>query len=197
MKKLTLGTKIRPLSWSAISSFEYDKEQWYRKYVLNEATPSNPAMEAGKRIGERIASDLSYLPELPRLKQYEKKLEGKIGNIVLIGYLDMFDPETKNFDEIKTSANKKKWSQKSSDTHGQLDMYYLLLWLNYEVQPEKIRSRLHYIPVEETATFEIDIITPISIQTFEVKKTTKDILKFGAYLQKTYKDMIEYTEEHP
>ncbi len=189
-----IGTSVRPLSWSCISSFLYNKEEWYKKYILNEPTLSNPAMEAGKKIGERIANDLTFLPELPRLKHYEKKLEGKIGDILLVGYLDMFDPDTKNFDEIKTSSNSKKWTQKSSESHFQLDMYYLLLWLNYEIPPEKIQCRLHYIPVQENGKFEIDIVEPIKIKTFEIKKTTIDILKFGSYVKKIHQEMIAYCE---
>lgn len=187
--------KTRPLSWSAISSFEYDPEQWYRKYVLNEAQPSNPAMEFGKVIGEKLATDPTFLPEVPRYKHFEKKLEGKIGDIYLLGYLDSFCPDEKHILEYKTSGNKKKWSKKSVMQHGQLDFYYLLIWLNYQIPPENIKCHLVYIPVEEGNDFNMKISSQ-PIQIFEAKKTTMDILKFGAYIKEVYNRMIRYAEEH-
>lgn len=187
--------KTRPLSWSAISSFEYDPEQWYRKYVLNEVQPSNPAMEFGKVIGEKLATDPSFLPIVPRYKHFEKKLEGKIGEILLLGYLDSFDPDGKHILEYKTSSNAKKWTKKSVMEHGQLDFYYLLCWLNYQIPPENIKCHLVYIPVEEGNDFAMKLSTR-PCQVFEVKKTVQDILKFGAYIKKVYNEMIRYAEEH-
>ncbi len=188
--------KSRPFSWSQISSFLYDKEAWYKKYVLNVMPPENAAMKAGKIIGEKIANDPKFLPTLPRYKQFEKKLEGKVGDIVLVGYLDGFDPDTKSFHEYKTSSNTKRWTQKTAEEHGQLDFYYFLIWLNYQILPENITCHLHYIPVRESATFEIEVIEPIKIQSFEVKKTSLDILKFGKYIKDIYKEMEKYVEEH-
>ena len=46
----------RPLSWSAISSWEYSHEQWYRKYVLNRPDDETEEMIFGKVIGERLAT---------------------------------------------------------------------------------------------------------------------------------------------
>lgn len=188
--------KARALSWSQISSFNYDKEQWYRKYVLNEKQEDNAAMSAGKEIGERIASDPKYLPSLPRLPQYEKKLEGKVGDILLVGYLDNFHPDSKAFAEFKTSANTKKWTQKTSDDHGQLSFYYFLIWLNYQKPPEQIECTLHYIPVRETGSFKVELIEPVKIKSFSVKKTSMDILKFGKYIKDVRKEMEQYVKKH-
>ncbi len=185
----------RALSWSAISSFEYDPEQWYRKYVLNEATPSNPAMEFGNVVGERLRTDPTFLPTVPRYKQFEKKLEGKIGNILLVGYLDTFCPDTKYFHEYKTSSNAKRWTKKTAQEHGQMLFYRLLIWLNYEIPPENIKASLHYIPVEEGADFAMRV-SKTPPQSFETSHTTMDILKFGAYIKDVYKRMLQYAEDH-
>ncbi len=193
--KFNVGTKHRPLSWSCISSFEYDKEQWYKKYVLNEVQPSNSAMDFGRAVGERLASDPTYLTDVPRYKHFEKKLEGKIGNIILVGYLDSFDPDTKHFREYKTSGNTKKWNKKSAQEHGQIAFYKLLIWLNYGIHPEKVNGSLHYIPVEESNDFSFKI-SDAPIQHFETKHTVLDILNFGKYIVKTYGDMVEYVERH-
>lgn len=186
--------EFKPLSWSAMSSFMYDKEQWARKYVDGIIDPPNAQMGFGNVVGQKLASDPTFLPAVPRYAQFEKKLEGKIGEIELIAFLDSFDPETKAFFEYKTSSNKTKWTQKSAEAHGQLDFYFLLLWLNYQIPPEKVRCSLHYIPVHETGDFQMEI-SKESIKFFEVCKTTKDILKFGAEIKKIYKEMITYADK--
>lgn len=189
-----VGTKTRPLSWSCIASWEYNKEQWYRKYVLNEVQQSNQLMDFGKVVGERLASDPTFLPEVPRYKHFEKKLEGKIGDIYIIGYFDSFCPDTKHFREYKTSSNVKKWNKKTAQDHGQMAFYRLLIWLNYMKRPEEVNGSLHYIPVEETNDFSMKLSTS-PVQHFETKHSTLDILNFGKYLQQTYKDMVKYVEE--
>ncbi len=194
--KMNVGTNARPLSWSCISSFEYDREGWYKKYILNEVQEPNKEMLFGNVVGGKLASDPSFLPDVPRYKHFEKKLEGRIGNIVILGYLDAFDPDTKKkFHEYKTSSNTKKWTKKSVQEHGQLLFYKLLIWLNYEIPPEEITCHLHYIPVEENGSFEMQL-SKESHQSFEAKHTTLDVLNFGRYIVKTYQDMVKYVEAH-
>lgn len=180
--------KNRPLSWSQLSSFQYSPEQWHRKYVLNEKPEENEAMRFGKKIGERLASDPTFLPEVKRYPVFEKKLLGHIGNIDMIGFLDSFDPETKHFLEYKTSHNKNKWTQKSAGEHGQLLMYKFLIWVNYQIPPEDIKSTLWYIPVEETGSFEL-VLSKEPVQFFEVKHSSVDVLNFATLIKKTVKEM--------
>src|SRR3990167_2225728 len=137
----------RPLSWSAISSFQYSPGQWYAKYILGHKEPESEAMKFGKKIGEKLSSDASFLPEVLRYKVFEKELGGRIGDIPLVGFLDGFQEKPMAFVEYKTSGNTKKWTSKSVASHGQLDFYFFLLWLNYKVPPEKIKCNLVYIPV--------------------------------------------------
>ena len=44
----------KPISWSSISSFNYDKKQWYRSYVLGIKDPPSKEMEFGSYIGKKI-----------------------------------------------------------------------------------------------------------------------------------------------
>lgn len=187
--------KSKPLSWSAISSWEYNKDQWARKYLDNIIDPPNNQMEFGNEIGRRLAEDPTFLPEVKRHKIFEKKLEGKIGDICLIGFFDSFCPDKKHFFEYKTSSNDDKWTQKSCEKHGQLDFYYLLIWLNYGIPPEEIETELFYIPVEEGQDFKMKL-SERPIKSFKVKKTTKDILKFGKYIKDTYKQMEAFAEKY-
>jgi len=187
--------KDRPLSWSAISSFKYDPEQWYRKYILGQKEPPSEAMIFGKYVGDRLASDPDFLPEVPRYKVFEQKLTGKVGNIPLLGFLDGFNPETRAFYEYKTSANTKRWTSKTVQEHGQILMYMYLLYTNYGIAPEKIGCHLVYIPVCENALFNLSL-SPDPIQIFGAKHTTLDVLRFANDVKEVYKEMEAYALAH-
>lgn len=184
-------TRQRPLSWSSISSFNYNREEWYDRYILGKKSDDSAAMLAGKRIGERLASDQTFLPQVPRYDTYEKELRAKIGEIYLIGFLDSFNSKTKDFLEYKTSSNKKKWTQKSCNEHGQILMYLFLLWKNYGITPEQIKVKLVYIPVKESGDFSINL-SGEPAQVFEIKHTTVEVLKFASLIKQTYQEMQEY-----
>lgn len=181
----------RPLSWSAISSFEFSKEQWFDKYVLGKVQQSNSSMNYGKILGEKLATDPLFLPQVLRYPVFEQKLEARIKDINLIGFLDSFHPKTKAFYEYKSSSNKKRWTQKTANTHGQLLMYKFLIWRNYGVPPEDVGCSLFYIPVEEKGSFEMQLAKE-PIKRFDVKHTTVELLKFAKYVQDVYEEMILY-----
>lgn len=180
------------LSWSSMNAFEsYDKEKWYNQFVLGIRSPMNPAMKAGIVIGERLATDPNYLPEVHRPEIYEYSLMAKFGSINLIGHMDGWSPKTKSLLEYKTTQNKDKWNQKSVDAHGQLDFYCMLLWLNHKIRPEDVKIRLISIPVEMDGSFEVTRSSdPIAV--FPTKRTMVDLLRFGARIKKTYKEMQQY-----
>ena len=184
---------LRPLSWSQISSFEWNPEEWYRKYILGEKQTETGPLIFGKKIGERLATDPSFLPEVPRYKHMEKKLTGKIGDIELIGFLDSFCPDTLSILEYKTSSNKQRWNQKKAEIHHKLTFYGLLCWLNYGKLPEKYH--LCYLPCKETGSFDIEL-TGEPVQVFEVKKTAVHVLKFGNHIKDVRQQMIKYVKEH-
>lgn len=224
MEKPTFD-RLRPLSWSALSSFEWDAEQWYQKYVIhgkcmrgNEAqgilpfcTVSGlandhtcPAIETsiemtfGKLVGERLASDPTYLPHVPRLSTFEYKLECKFGKIPLVGFLDSYEPHTELL-EFKTG--KAVWTQARADgtdakKWGQLQMYLLMIFLIEKIRPEDIKCRVFWLPTEDRNDFSIGFVNENDAKVFETKRTMQDILEFGARINRTYKQMQEYCANH-
>src|SRR5687768_15465427 len=78
--------QARPFSWSQLSSFEYDPEQWYRRYWLGEDCRSTAEMEFGKRIGEKLANDPTFLPFIKRHDTSEHPFKVMFGKIPLVGY---------------------------------------------------------------------------------------------------------------
>jgi len=177
----------RILSWSQLSSFKYSPYKWYMKYVIGEEEPPNPAMIAGKLIGERLAEDPLYLPDVERAETFEQELKGTIENIKLIGFLDSFSLEKKVLLEYKTSKNKSSWSQKKAESHGQLDMYAYLIYQTYGIKPEELTIKLISITVDEEG---IPLEEPPRV--FEVKKTIEDVLIFANEVVDIRNEMLAY-----
>ena len=188
-----MNFKERPLSWSAISSWEYNKEQWAKKYLDNIKEPANPAMLFGHLIGQAIAQKHSQAPKVPHGSVWEYKMVAKVGNIPLLGYADSFEPSPPIMDEYKTHGVN-GWSQKRVDEHGQFTMYALLLYLQDKIHPKDLGIRLSAIPVRSKNDFSMEVNNDLPILTFETKRTMADILRFGAYIKAVVKDMKSYEQ---
>ena len=183
----------RPLSWSAISSFEYDKEQWYRTYVLG-IKQSSRELDFGSKIDQRIQDDPTFLPKLPRYPLMQHEMRATLLGIPLIGKPDGLDLDVCILADYKTG--KKAWDQKRTDETGQLKMYLLLVWLTQQIPPERFTCLIHWLPTMEMGDFSIRL-KGTKVYTFETKITMQDILQFGVRIKKTYAAMQEYAKNHP
>lgn len=188
--------KQRPLSWSAISSFEYDPEQWYKKYVLGEEQKLSAEMIFGKKIGKRLETDPTFLPQIPRHSKMEHAFNVMFGEIPLVGYADSFcDVTNKRLLEFKTG--KKEWDQKRVDEHGQLTMYCLMNYITNKINPEDMDIQLIWMPTRETGSFDIEFIEPIekNIKVFNTKRSMVQMLSFAAKIKRIYKEMEDYAQQ--
>lgn len=213
----------RDLSWSGYSSFLWDKEQWWDKYCLHgkctrdkkdesgimilegfctiagRPSPLCPLvqgsieMDFGKIVGDKLASDPTFLPHMRRRSIFEYELKVKLGKIGLIGFIDSYEPHT-HLEEYKTG--KKPWDQKRADEHDQITMYLLMLYLMHGVRPEDIRCAIHWMPTQDTGDFQIRFINESKIYTFYTGRTLEQVLMFGEKLLRTHKEMIEYSKHH-
>ena len=181
--------KTRPLSWSQLSTFAYNKDDWYKRYVLNEADPPNAAMLYGSVVGDSIGTEKSMVPTLVPAGVKEYELRGNIDKIHMVGFADHYCPNTLVLNENKTTDKPNKWNQKSVDQHGQLTMYALLLFLQDRVKPETVTMYLNYIPVEVGNDFIYRLPDPPTYTAIPTKRTTLDILNFITYVQKTVVEM--------
>lgn len=196
MKK-PLFDKSRPLSWSAISSFEYDPREWYKKYVLKEEQTTSAEMEFGKKFAESIEYGTCAIPGFLEIlaNKKEHKFEVMFGKIKLIGFADAFCDKTfRKLDEIKTG--KKAWTQKRADTHGQIDMYLLMNYITNKIKPEDVECAIHWFPTKDNGDFSISLDHPHRYYTFRTKRTMQDILNFGAKINRIFKEMEEYALNH-
>lgn len=179
----------RPLSWSSINSFRYNSNEWYEKYINGKRGRDTAPLVFGKNVGERLATERDFLPEVPRLKEYEHELHVKIGEVDCIGFLDNFDLEAKSFSEFKTGKN---WTQDKANKHGQIDMYCAMIYLKYCVKPEDLTISLIWLPTEEHQDFRVGFVKDMRPVIFPIKKTMKEILSFMAEIQVIHKEMQEY-----
>ena len=196
-QELVQKFKARPLSWSSISSFEWDKEQWYKRYVMGLKEPESTEMMFGKAFATSIEDGTCEVKELMEAlpKKKEHKFNVMFGEIPMLGYADAFCEETfKEIGEVKTG--KKKWDQKRVDEHGQITLYALFNFITNKVKPEDTIFTLYWIPTQDNGDFSISFVKPIKVHTFKTKRTMHDILLFSAHIRNVFAEMLSFIEEH-
>lgn len=194
-KKLIAIWKQRPFSWSQKASWDYSKDQWAYKYIFGIEDGGNNLMRFGNVVGDSLGTPDSMCPAIePHFVGSSKEFEltAKLNGLTLVGYADFFHEIEIILDENKTSINPNRWDQKAVDNHGQLTMYALMLFLTHKIKPETVKMWLNFIPVKETQTFEMALVDPNLFHRFPTKRTTRQVLDFGASLGKTIKDMEAY-----
>lgn len=216
----------RKHSWSEMSSFYYDKEQWWTKYCLHgpctrakddsppfcvitrKCDPECPQITTsiqmlfGNYIGNKIATDPTFLPEVPRYEIFEQEFTAVIpgSDIQITGFLDSFRVSPVSMREYKTSSNPKKWTYKSASNHGQMKFYKLLIALNMPLSfdPGQIFSTLTYIPVKMVGNlkgFHMELSNE-PIQTWEVRHTAHEVWDFANEILETMDAMEAYAIAH-
>lgn len=194
MSKPTFDRK-RPLSWSAISSFEYDPEQWYRKYVLGKEDPATKEMLFGSEIGRKLGEpNPNFMPQVKRYPIYEYELRFMFNTIPMIGFIDGWDPAIYSLGEYKTG--KKAWTKKRANEHGQFDMYLLGLYQMHKIPPQGVILNLHWMPTQDNGDFTISLVNEKLCFDFRTKRTMQQILQFGSRINRVYKEMDTYCKNH-
>ena len=192
----------RPLSWSAISCWEYSPEQWYSRYILGERQKENSRMIFGKVVAHSIEMGKPLVPfsiiggEPVKGKNVEHPFKVMFSGVPMIGFADTFDHVTfKKLGEFKTSE--KGWDQTKVDQHGQIDMYLLMNYITNKVKPEDVEVYLEYAQTYEENDFTIKFVKPVKIYHFKTKRTMADILRFGQRINDTINAMQKYVDSYP
>ena len=207
----------RPLSWSALSSFEWSPEQWYETYLLGKRQES-PELAFGSYVDKKIQTDPKFLPKLPRYPLMQHKMKAVFNGIPLVGLpdgLSFDDKKAKNPMKYKVfwsdgfllsdfKTGKKAWDKDRADETGQLSMYLFLIYIIHKMPPEKFRCFIHWLPTVKVEggdfSVKVDFVEGIDedggVKTFETKRTMQDLLAFGARINKTVKEMEEYVRNH-
>lgn len=187
---------LRPLSWSAVSSFEYDPEQWFQTYIKGIRQQSKE-MDFGSMVDKRLQEDAAFLPGVERYPILQHEMKAVLDKkIPLVGYADGFDRLGYRLKDDKTG--KKAWDKKRADETGQLTFYCLLLWLTEKIKPENMQLAISWLPTKEmgdfTITFRDDPVVPFI---FPTHRTMQDIIAFTTRIKRTVLAMQEYAKNHP
>ncbi len=182
-----------PFNWSSMSSFKYNKDRWFENFIMG-VRASSREMTFGSWADKKIQDDPSFLPSLPRYELMQHKMTVMFDGLMLMGTPDGIDlkAEQKKLYDFKTG--KQPWTQKRAKEHGQLLMYLLLIYITEKIKPEEFECGIHWMPTQDNGDFTISFVDDIenNIQTFKVKHTMRDILKFGQEIKKTYREMEQY-----
>ncbi len=191
----------RPLSWSAISSFKWNKQQWYRKYVLKEIPEITPELEFGKAVDLKIQEDPTYLPAIVRYPVMQHEMRTVYDGIPLLGFSDTFRPadskqELRGFAVTPPAVRdyktgKKPWTQARADETGQLTMYLGMLYLMDGMRPEDVECYIDWMPTH-IVEGKIAFIKEGDVHTFKTKRSMKQVLEFFQLIKDTWAEMEEY-----
>lgn len=200
MKKFDLTiifNEKRPLSWSAIASFEWNPKQWYEKYVLKEYPEITPELKFGSWVDKKIQDDPTFLPLLVRYPEEQLKMSGVFNGVPLIGYADAWDVGKLCLRDYKTG--RKPWDKKRADETGQLTLYAFMLYLEHKIKPEDLDLYIDWLPTHikdgKICFIEEDhkILKP---KTFRTKRTMHQVLTFGQRIKDTWVKMEDYAGSH-
>lgn len=178
----------RPLSYSAISCFEYNPEEWYQRYIKGVHSELSKEMLFGSKIDKLIQTDKTFLPTLERYPEQQVKIDGKIGKIKIVGILDQLD--LKNFRLADDKTGKNLWDKKRADASDQITMYLLLIYLKYKIPPEKFICQIRWMPTEEYRK-KIRLINTLPV-IIETRRKLIDILKYGSKIKEIQRRMEDY-----
>lgn len=111
------------LSYSAINTFMTSREEFRKRYYLNEPMRMTPELIFGKKVGEMLEHNHDSLSHVLRYDTAEQELRFDVDGIQILGYIDTFDSKKRKVGEYKTG--KTPWTQSRVDKHLQLDIYSL------------------------------------------------------------------------
>jgi hypothetical protein len=193
----TLDPK-RPLSWSSISSFEWNKDQWWRKYIGGEIPEITPELKFGKEIDEKLQDDPTFLPQVVRYPVLQHEMRCTFADIPLIGIADAYRPPGKKLGpalrDYKTG--RKAWDQNRADDTGQLTMYCFMLYTIERIRPEDLELWIDWMPTRYIDK-EIHFVEPVHVYSFRTRRNMHQVLDFGQRIVEVYADMLEYCKRRP
>ena len=192
MENKDIKTPRAYLSWSQMNLFERSPIDYTAVYLYGENN-TNPRMELGKIVAEMLEKGEEnadknlefyrlFLPQYP-FKEFDVK--ANLGDIIIYGKLDGWDPKKNEVGEYKTGS---KWTQKMADETGQLSFYALLLYLKYKIKPEELRMRLFWMPTIIDPYEGLKLTGDLKI--FETRRTMTDLIDIMGRARRAWQGII-------
>lgn len=160
MSRKATTTAIKPCSWSEISLWEQDEQEWHRRYVLGIKPPPTKAMQLGTDIHSIIAAEdknvlfeqyatrlhagelriinkilENWVTVCPLQGKYEVKLEATLSpgsgtDEIPIAGYIDFLPDDESA-IWEIKTGSSIWTKKRAEEHGQLAFYSLMYFLRH------------------------------------------------------------------
>ena len=123
---ISMYTLPKPyLSYSAMSLWQNNKEQFRRRYYLNEPGIETAQTIFGKKVHKIFEDD-------PNIPGSETKFECEIDKgLKIMGYVDSFNKDDLSIIDFKTSHNEKTWTPLTVAKNKQLVFYSLMVFEKY------------------------------------------------------------------
>lgn len=171
------------LSYSQISLFKKDREEYRKQYILNEPFTGNAYTDFGSKVGKALElndfsqgftqSEQGTLKRVPRLDEFEKevKLTYPDHGFYVVGYIDTIKSDLSILHDYKTGG-KGKEHQYQQPEYTQLCYYSLAIKQQYGILPAKaqvcfirrggnaFRGEPLFVMAEEPLLLEVDISLP-------------------------------------
>ncbi len=189
---------LRAVSWSMLSSFKWNPDQWWRKYVAGELPELTKELIFGSMIDKKIQEDKKFLPKVVRYPVLQHAMKAEFNGIPLVGVTDAFRLKKPSIRDYKTG--RVPWTQKRADETGQLTMYCLLAYLTEKIKPEDVSLFIDWLPThikDGEIVFREEDHRKLVPVTFETRRSMKDMLEFGQFIMDTYAAMLEYCKHRP
>lgn len=170
------------LSWSQMSLWERNKAQYERIYFFGEEPPKSMYMTFGSEVADDAENGTSERDTvkalnalLPTYDKIEHKINGQIktdaGLLVVHGRLDTYEDVPLRFRERKTGTV--PWTQAKVNRHGQIDFYYMLIYLSTGKLPTEAHLDWAQTRVNDDEEVELTGHT----QEFTAERSMTDVLR--------------------
>jgi hypothetical protein len=186
--------KEKSMSYSQISSFLWNKEQWYETYVDPAIFQTSPELEFGSSVDLKLQRDPKFLPQIERLELMQHKMRVVFDGISLVGIPDNLSIKRRLLQDFKTGRN--PWTHDLAKKTGQLKIYLLLLYITEKIDPSEFTCSIIWLPTYKTEEDVVNFVKPFAVQKFDVQHTLGEVLSYWKEVKKIRKQMEEYVDKH-
>jgi len=192
MKNVMQGMPREYISWSQISSLKWSVESYKQSYIYNKRQDS-PYLTLGKAFAEAMEFRDKKVPkyidvvrrQIPDFPEKEVEMKSDVGGIPILGYYDAMDIKKGLIVEFKTGQ------KVSPSWRGQLTLYSLLYFQNYNKMPKEIR--LYWAKTKKNSNDQI-VFSKDDVREFKFYIPLEEVLLFTVEIRKAYKKIKELCE---
>lgn len=187
------------LSYSQISLFLKNKEDYYKRYILREKFEGNEYIDFGVKVGKALQEnefsrfnkkESEILSKVTRLDIFERKTILNYEDFYVIGFIDSCSNDLSEIIDYKTGGKKKEFEYMKPE-YNQLHYYALSIKQETGILPKKAsvefirregnlyRNQYLKVAIEDPIKINIELSNEVLKYVYnETKKIAKDIATF-------------------